>query len=175
MESQKYITPPASTPASSSIVLHSLPTVLFYRPQFSAGLIHRLRQSQNPGKAYILLWPSSRTYYSFRTPSSSSTRSLAELLTRQQKLLFCRTLNAGVSQSHWSVYEYISTALSLIIQRTPRKPSNTPASLCAQLTGGFRHIMTIHSAWRHRSPRVSWPACTVDCFQLCSHHNFLKL
>jgi hypothetical protein len=172
MESQKYITPPASTPASSSIVLHSLPTVLFYRPQFSAGLIHRLRQSQNPGK---------HIYHSGsplgHTAHSDAVKRFDKMACRNysQRFLFCGYLNAGVCQSHWSVYEYISTAPSLVIQRAPRKPSHTPASLCAQLTGDFRHIMTIHSAWRHRSPRVSWPACTVDCFQLCSHHNFLKL
>jgi hypothetical protein len=127
MKSQKYITPPASTPASSSIVLHSLPTVLFYRPQFSAGLMHRSRQSSNPGKAYILLWRSYRTYCS-GCRQAIRQDGLRKLLTAQQKFLFCGTLNAGVSQSHWSVYEYISTALFLVIQRTPRKPSNTPAS-----------------------------------------------
>jgi hypothetical protein len=54
---------------------------------------------------------------------------LQELLTAQQKFLSCRTLNVGVAQSHWSVYDSTSTAISLANPNgTSRKPSNTPAS-----------------------------------------------
>jgi hypothetical protein len=54
---------------------------------------------------------------------------LQELLTAQQRFLFCRTLNVGVAQFHWSVYDSTSTAISLTNPNGIfRKPSDTPAS-----------------------------------------------